>query len=219
MHVVNYLHTHHILHRDLKPQNVFLTKHGILKLGDFGVAKSLDATCDLAKTIIGTPYYLSPEIWEGSPYDSKSDIWSLGCILFEMCSLHKPFEAQNATALLAMVVQGKHGVIPSRYSQNVRDLIDGMLNVAPQLRPTAKDISALPFIQKAMTDLYVKNKQIFEEQRQKRSKVNQKSAKKSEIPSRHLKPNPKSNLKPQPIQHSARRDEKNAKFIFTVRII
>ncbi|KAK8891407.1 hypothetical protein M9Y10_028616 [Tritrichomonas musculus] len=216
VHVVNYLHTNHILHRDLKPQNVFLTKHGIVKLGDFGVAKSLDATCDLAKTIIGTPYYLSPEIWEGSPYDSKSDIWSLGCILFEMCSLHKPFEAQNATALLAMVIQGKHGAIPSRYSQNVRDLIDGMLNTAPQLRPTAKDISALPFIQKAMTDLYVKNKQILDEQRQKRNKANQKSEKKLEVPNRHLIAKSKSKLNQHPTAQSARKDKRQPNSLISI---
>ena len=155
--VVSYLHSNHILHRDLKPQNVFLTKMGIVKLGDFGVAKSLNSSCDLAKTVIGTPFYLSPEIWEGSPYDAKSDIWSLGCILFELCSLHKPFEAQNASALLAAVVQGKHGPIPSRYSQSLKDLIEGMLNLAPQLRPSAEQIMELPFIQKAANDLIDRN--------------------------------------------------------------
>ena len=79
-----YLHERKILHRDLKSQNVFLTKNGLIKLGDFGIAKCLDTTLAQAKTFIGTPYYLSPEIVQSLPYSFKSDVWSLGICIIEM---------------------------------------------------------------------------------------------------------------------------------------
>jgi serine/threonine protein kinase len=75
---LKHVHDQNILHRDLKSQNIFLTSNGIVKLGDFGIAKVLDASGDQARTQIGTPYYLSPEICESKPYDRSSDIWSLG---------------------------------------------------------------------------------------------------------------------------------------------
>ena len=83
------------MHRDLKGQNIFLTSNNIVKLGDFGIARVLNKTYEKAKTIVGTPYYLSPEIIENKPYSFKSDIWSLGVILYELCALRPPFNADN----------------------------------------------------------------------------------------------------------------------------
>ena len=96
---VKHLHDRKVLHRDLKTQNVFLTSTSIVKLGDFGIAKVLNSTSDRAKTFVGTPYYLSPEIVRGLPYSFKSDIWSLGVILYEMCTLRPPFNAQSIQGL------------------------------------------------------------------------------------------------------------------------
>ena len=76
-----------ILHRDLKPENIFLDANGNIKLGDFGLSRVLGKQVDLAKTFVGTPYYMSPEQVNESGYDVKSDIWSLGCLLYELCSL------------------------------------------------------------------------------------------------------------------------------------
>lgn len=89
------MHDRKILHRDLKSQNIFLTDKGMIKLGDFGIARVLSETKSKAKTVVGTPYYLSPEIIQSQPYSFKSDIWSLGVLLYEMCALMPPFNAKS----------------------------------------------------------------------------------------------------------------------------
>lgn len=90
-----HMHSEKILHRDLKTLNIFLTKDNKIKIGDLGVAKILEDFDNFVTSKVGTPYYLSPEVCEDRPYNSKSDIWSLGCILYELCTLCHPFEAKN----------------------------------------------------------------------------------------------------------------------------
>ncbi len=92
---MKHIHAKKILHRDLKSQNIFLTKDNEVKLGDFGISKVLESTHDFAKTSLGTPYYLSPEVCMGQKYDYKSDTWMLGCILYELCTLKRPFEGDS----------------------------------------------------------------------------------------------------------------------------
>lgn len=92
---VKYLHDKNILHRDLKLSNIFISSNGDIKLGDFGIAKVLNNTDEFAKTIVGTPYYLSPEICQKKPYNHKSDIWSLGCVLYELMNLKHAFEGES----------------------------------------------------------------------------------------------------------------------------
>lgn len=92
---IKHTHDKKILHRDLKSQNIFLTKRGILKLGDFGIARVLSNTKSRAKTVVGTPYYLSPEIIRNEGYSFKSDIWSLGVLLYEIAALQPPFNAAS----------------------------------------------------------------------------------------------------------------------------
>merc|ERR1719181_2156922 len=92
---LKYIHDRHILHRDLKPGNFFLTKNGDLKVGDFGIAKVLSCTIAHAKTHIGTPYYLSPEVCQEKPYAWASDVWAMGCILYELIVHKVPFDAPN----------------------------------------------------------------------------------------------------------------------------
>ena len=103
---------------------MFLTKQGIIKIGDFGIARVLRQTVDKAKTMVGTPYYLSPEIIEGRPYSFKSDIWSIGVMLYEMCTLRPPFEGFNMHSLAMNIVRGKFRPIPSHFSKELRDLVD-----------------------------------------------------------------------------------------------
>jgi NIMA (never in mitosis gene a)-related kinase len=143
---IKHVHDRKILHRDLKTQNIFLTRNNIVKLGDFGIAKVLKGTGDLAKTAIGTPYYLSPEICENKPYNNKSDVWSLGCILYEMATLKHTFEAANMKGLVLKILRGKYPKIPSFYSVKMRQLIDHCLAQLPKNRPSVNTILKQGFV-------------------------------------------------------------------------
>ena len=138
------LHDQHILHRDIKSQNVFLTKSGYAKLGDLNVSKILK--CGMLHTQTGTPYYSSPEVWSEKPYDQKSDIWSLGCVLYEMCTLKPPFRADTMRELRQKICKGVYQPIPKHFSAELTDLLKQMLNVNPSGRPGIEKIMAIPII-------------------------------------------------------------------------
>ena len=137
---LNHMHSKHILHRDIKSQNVFLTKNNMIKLGDFGISKTLDYTLAKAMTVIGTPYYLSPEIIQSIPYSYESDIWSLGVLLYEMCSLKMPFNASNLPVLALKIQKGEYEKLDKMWSKDLRNLVYSMLQVDYQKRPSLKDI-------------------------------------------------------------------------------
>jgi len=137
---IKHIHERHILHRDLKTQNIFLTSTGHVKIGDFGIARVLQSTYDCAKTAIGTPYYLSPEICQEKPYNQKSDIWSLGCMLYEMTSLKHAFDAKNIKGLVLKILRGSYPPIPEVYTQDLKGLIDDLLQRSPVQRPSAKKV-------------------------------------------------------------------------------
>jgi len=110
---MEHVHSKRVLHRDLKPQNLFLTnKRKVLKLGDFGIAKALSSSADHAKTACGTPYYMSPEICTNRPYNDKSDVWSMGCLLYEAASLQCPFDAPDLIALTRQITRGSFAPLP-----------------------------------------------------------------------------------------------------------
>ncbi|CAF0961113.1 unnamed protein product [Adineta steineri] len=145
---LKHVHDRKVLHRDIKSQNVFLTSDGSAKLGDFGISKVLNNTCELARTQIGTPYYLSPEICQQKPYNNKSDVWSLGCVLYEMTTLKHAFDADNMNGLIMRIVRGSFNPIPARYSGDLRILIASMLKREPRERPSVTTILRKPFISK-----------------------------------------------------------------------
>nr|XP_045606782.1 uncharacterized protein LOC123763609 [Procambarus clarkii] len=145
---VKYIHDRKILHRDIKSQNIFLTDDGKIRLGDFGIAKVLNSTSDLARTCIGTPYYLSPEMCENKPYNNKSDIWALGCVLYEMITLKHAFEANNMKALILKIVKGIYQPVSTRYSRDLRLLLGQIFQREPQVRPSISVILRKTFILK-----------------------------------------------------------------------
>jgi tRNA A-37 threonylcarbamoyl transferase component Bud32 len=152
---LKHVHDQNILHRDLKSQNIFLTTKGIVKLGDFGIAKVLDATEDQAKTQIGTPYYLSPEICESSPYGRSSDVWSLGIVLFELLCLELPFQASSLPVLVSRIISGdpNWGKVPSHFSKSIMQLTTSMLEKNPQSRPTLKQVVSTDFLKSHISKL------------------------------------------------------------------
>lgn len=156
---LRYIHEHKIVHRDLKPQNIFITRVGVVKIGDFGVSRSLDRSSELMKTLVGTPYYLSPEIWNHEPYNSKTDIWSLGCILYELCALKKPYKASNINQLIVAIFNGSYEPLTKRYTENLRELVSDMLQQDPSKRPSAQMILQRPFITSRMQGMVLENEE------------------------------------------------------------
>jgi len=144
---LKHVHDRKIIHRDIKAQNVFLTSTNRCLLGDFGIAKMLNNTRGFAKTMVGTPYYLAPEIIESKRYDLHADIWSLGVLLYEMCALKPPFDAANIHALGLKIVKGTYPPIPSHYSRDLKNLISQMLTLDHTKRPGINQILQAKIIQ------------------------------------------------------------------------
>ena len=126
------LHDLKILHRDMKSANVFLFSNGSAKLGDLNVSKV--ARRGLGYTQTGTPYYASPEVWKDKPYDNKSDVWSLGCVLYEMITLRPPFRAQDMEGLFKKVCKGQYNMIPDRFSDDLFTIVQFLLQANPATR-------------------------------------------------------------------------------------
>lgn len=135
-----YLHRKRILHRDLKAANCFLTLDGHVKLGDLNVSKL--ARNGLAKTQIGTPYYMSPEIFSNRSYDDKSDMWAAGVVLFELCALTPPFKGRDIDDLARNVTAGRIPKLPPGYSHDMEAVIHSLLQLNPALRPSAVSLLA-----------------------------------------------------------------------------
>ncbi|GFU12508.1 hypothetical protein NPIL_455051 [Nephila pilipes] len=149
---LQYIHFQNILHRDLKSQNIFLTRYNLIKVGDFGIARMLKNPEELAKTAIGTPYYLSPEIYQRKPYNYKSDIWALGCILFEMATLEHAFKADDFLHLVYLILRGKRKELPRNCSAVIQNLVNDLLDSDPEKRPSTEEILAYPSLQPYLSE-------------------------------------------------------------------
>ena len=144
---IHVIHNHKegkILHRDIKPSNIFLDKDNNVKLGDFGLSRELSDQSKFAYSHVGTPYYMSPEQIDETKYNEKSDIWSLGCFLYELTTFHPPFEAKNQIMLAMRIKSGKVEKINKRYSEELWRVITWMLTVNSNERPSSEDLLNIP---------------------------------------------------------------------------
>ncbi|XP_058231884.1 serine/threonine-protein kinase Nek11 isoform X1 [Hemibagrus wyckioides] len=157
---LDYMHQRRILHRDLKTKNIFL-KRNMVKIGDFGVSCLLMGSCDLATTFTGTPYYMSPEALGHQGYDSKSDVWSLGCILYEMCCLKHAFEGHNFLSVVQKIMESSTPSLPEKYSPELNSLMQRMLERSPSLRVSAAEALSSDVIKELAQR--VKQQQLSEE--------------------------------------------------------
>lgn len=149
---VAFLHARNVLHRDLKPHNVFLFRSseqstGILTgvrtvVGDFGSSKTLSSSAALAQTVVGSPLYMSPELLESEPHGPPTDVWSLGCLLYELLVGQPPFRAPSYPAVVRKITRGEYAplTVEQAGDDKVRELVGLMLQRDPSRRPTADDL-------------------------------------------------------------------------------
>ncbi|CCD12622.1 unnamed protein product [Trypanosoma congolense IL3000] len=145
---LDYIHNHKMLHRDIKSANTLLTSTGLIKLGDFGFSKQYEDTVsgDVASTFCGTPYYLAPELWSNQRYSKKADVWSLGVLLYEIIGMRKPFTSTNMKGLMSKVLSGSYAPLPQSFSPEFRRVVDSILVVDPNQRPSVRGIFQMPYV-------------------------------------------------------------------------
>tara|TARA_B100000963_G_scaffold348516_1_gene356184 strand:+ start:589 stop:1887 length:1299 start_codon:yes stop_codon:yes gene_type:complete len=142
---LSFLHKHGILHRDLKPANCFLGKNDTIKLGDMNISKVMKYN-KFARTKIGTPYYMSPEVWNNIPYNEKCDVWSVGCMSYELAALKVPFTGYSAVELLRKINLGHRVKVPNKYySPQLWNIINKMLEKKPSNRISINDVYNLTY--------------------------------------------------------------------------
>lgn len=183
---LKHVHSMKIMHRDLKLANIMLTKQNIVKIADFGLARVLGSQTQFANTCCGTPYYLAPEVCLEKPYDQKSDSWALGCILYELCTLKRPFDAKNLPSIVMKICHGDPKPVSSAYSINLRSLIACLLEKKPHDRPSMDEITRMPFMQEALqaVEHLTANAQPPKLPKQLQAKGNKSGAASSPIPDR-----------------------------------
>ncbi|TRY59291.1 hypothetical protein DNTS_016367 [Danionella cerebrum] len=152
---VVYLHGNRVIHRDLKGNNIMLMPTGVVKLIDFGCARRLSCLQtstkgELLKSVHGTPYWMAPEVINETGHGRKSDIWSIGCTVFEMATGKPPLAHMNKIAAL-FYIGARSGIMPSLphdFSPCAKDFVEACLTRNPRQRPSAEDLQRHPFVSK-----------------------------------------------------------------------
>jgi NIMA (never in mitosis gene a)-related kinase len=144
---LQFCHQNNLLHRDIKPENIFLTNSGLVKLFDFGISKMLTANIQQAQTYAGTSNYMSTEVIEGKSYSYPTDVWSLGCVIYELATLHPLFESTNLSNLVQRITVLPIPNIPTNYSSSLSSIVQSMLNRDQIFRPSLEMIQKHPLIQ------------------------------------------------------------------------
>ena len=154
---LSYIHDKKIVHRDIKTKNIFIQNEHTLRIGDFGIAKIFNSNNNNKNTnlnkMVGTPLYMAPECFkQNKKYSYKSDIWSLGCCIYEMCNLKHAFEGQFFPAVSIKISEGKRLPLNKIYSKELRNVIDSMLNLNPRNRPTIASLIEKTFLKKYVAE-------------------------------------------------------------------
>ena len=157
---LKYIHSKHIIHRDIKPQNIFLSNNGSIKLGDFGVSKTLNNTLEKAKTFVGTAYYLPPELINGKKYSYMADMWSLGISFYQLMTFKMPFDGDSIPAIMKKIIMGKEypKINEKHYSKELINLVYKMMDSKPNNRPKPSDILNMDFIKNRILVYLKENK-------------------------------------------------------------
>lgn len=157
-----YIHSNGLIHRDLKSQNIFLDQNLNVYIGDFGIARTINPG-SMASTFIGSPLYMSPELVQGTSYNSQSDMWSLGCMIFEILCLKTAFQAKNINTLIMKIVSGKIPELPGVYSSKLRDICLNLLNQVPEQRMTAAQLCGHELIAPIIAELHLPHPELFDQ--------------------------------------------------------
>jgi len=148
---LNYMHKNHLIHRDVKSDNALLGSDGTIKLADFGRAAQLTIEQQRRNSVVGTPYWLAPEVIRGDEYDQRVDVWSLGIVLYEMAEGQPPYMTEPAMrALFLLMTKGVPPLVNrDKWSVELLDFLDQCLIVDPESRPAAATLLAHPFLKKS----------------------------------------------------------------------
>ena len=142
-----HVHSKRVVHRDLKPENVFVCGGGVLKIGDFGISRVLSlSVTELAQTVVGSPTYISPELIQGKPYSYKTDIWSLGVMLYRVASNKFPFNANNLAQLALKITEGAFPSLSKKYSPALHHLVASMLQIEPEARADTDELTHMDIV-------------------------------------------------------------------------
>lgn len=149
---VDYIHSQSILHRDLKPANVFVKTNGLVKIGDFGLSRIFEETVskNVAQSVVGTPYYLAPEVWGRERYGKKVDMFSIGVLWYEMLTLQRPFKGSSVTAVMQAITRGEYPALPEYISDDSRQLITKLLASKPEDRLSIVEVFEAPLMDHAL---------------------------------------------------------------------